>query len=99
MESTAVIEYEYFDRLKIIGSLWSLCYKLGRFRILKLRVIVLFFFSLYLVQVIIATPGRILDLVDKGVAKMDNCRLLVLDEVSCDAKNYVGMYYKISSQK
>lgn len=32
------------------------------------------------VQVIIATPGRILDLVDKGVAKMEHCRILVLDE-------------------
>lgn len=33
------------------------------------------------VQVIIATPGRILDLMDKNVAIMDSCRMLVLDEV------------------
>jgi len=32
------------------------------------------------VQVIIATPGRILDLMEKGVAQMDLCRILVLDE-------------------
>lgn len=32
------------------------------------------------VQVIIATPGRILDLMDKQVAKMEQCRILVLDE-------------------
>lgn len=32
------------------------------------------------VQLIIATPGRILDLMDKQVAKMDQCRMLVLDE-------------------
>ncbi|KAK7867013.1 hypothetical protein R5R35_006875 [Gryllus longicercus] len=32
------------------------------------------------VQVIIATPGRILDLMDKDVANMDHCRMLVLDE-------------------
>lgn len=32
------------------------------------------------VQVIIATPGRILDLMDKEVANMQNCRILVLDE-------------------
>lgn len=32
------------------------------------------------VQVIIATPGRILDLMDKNVANMDHCRILVLDE-------------------
>jgi superfamily II DNA/RNA helicase len=35
------------------------------------------------VQVIIATPGRILDLMDKNVAIMDSCRMLVLDEVKC----------------
>ncbi|XP_076665332.1 ATP-dependent RNA helicase me31b [Andrena cerasifolii] len=32
------------------------------------------------VQVIIATPGRILDLMDKNVANMDHCKILVLDE-------------------
>ncbi|KAI6176249.1 RNA helicase [Aphelenchoides bicaudatus] len=32
------------------------------------------------VHLIIATPGRILDLMDKGVAKMDNCNMLILDE-------------------
>lgn len=30
------------------------------------------------VQVVIATPGRILDLMDKNVANMDNCKMLVL---------------------
>ncbi|RZF36041.1 hypothetical protein LSTR_LSTR005857 [Laodelphax striatellus] len=32
------------------------------------------------VHVIIATPGRILDLMDKNVANMDNCKILLLDE-------------------
>ncbi|PSN45934.1 putative ATP-dependent RNA helicase me31b, partial [Blattella germanica] len=32
------------------------------------------------VQVIIATPGRILDLMDKNVADMQYCKILVLDE-------------------
>ncbi|CAH0714314.1 unnamed protein product, partial [Brenthis ino] len=32
------------------------------------------------VQVIIATPGRMIDLMDKQVAKMEQCRMLVLDE-------------------
>ncbi|XP_026461540.1 putative ATP-dependent RNA helicase me31b [Ctenocephalides felis] len=32
------------------------------------------------VQVIIATPGRILDLMDKQVANTEHCRMLVLDE-------------------
>jgi ATP-dependent RNA helicase DDX6/DHH1 len=32
------------------------------------------------VHAIIATPGRILDLTEKNIAKMDNCKTLVLDE-------------------
>jgi len=32
------------------------------------------------VHIVIATPGRILDLMDKKVAKMEKCRTLVLDE-------------------
>ncbi|RXG71352.1 putative ATP-dependent RNA helicase me31b [Armadillidium vulgare] len=32
------------------------------------------------VHAIIATPGRILDLMEKKVAKMDRCKMLVLDE-------------------
>lgn len=34
------------------------------------------------VHLIVATPGRILDLMKKGVAKMDNCQMLIMDEVS-----------------
>ncbi|XP_077298425.1 ATP-dependent RNA helicase me31b [Arctopsyche grandis] len=47
------------------------------------------------VQVIIATPGRILDLMDKQVAKTDQCRMLVLDEadklLSQDFKGMLSM--------
>ena len=32
------------------------------------------------VHIIIATPGRLLDLVNKGIAKIDACRVIVLDE-------------------
>ncbi|CAG0885338.1 unnamed protein product [Cyprideis torosa] len=32
------------------------------------------------VHLVIATPGRILDLIEKGVAKMDKCKTLILDE-------------------
>lgn len=35
---------------------------------------------MFSVQVIIATPGRILDLMDKNVANMEHCKILVLDE-------------------
>lgn len=33
------------------------------------------------VHVIIATPGRILDLMKKGVAKVDKAQMIVMDEV------------------
>ena len=33
------------------------------------------------VHVIVATPGRILDLAQKGVAKLDKCAVCVMDEV------------------
>ena len=33
------------------------------------------------VHIIVATPGRILDLSDKGVAKLDRCKMLAMDEV------------------
>ncbi|CAF0793814.1 unnamed protein product [Adineta ricciae] len=32
------------------------------------------------VQIVIATPGRLLDLVNKDIAKLDSCRVIVLDE-------------------
>ena len=32
------------------------------------------------VHILIATPGRLLDLVNKNLAKMDSCRVIVLDE-------------------
>ncbi len=35
-----------------------------------------------LVHLVIATPGRILDLMDKSVADVSNCKMLILDEVS-----------------
>ena len=33
-----------------------------------------------IVHIIIATPGRLLDLVNKNLAKVDSCRAIVLDE-------------------
>ena len=32
-------------------------------------------------HIIVATPGRILDLASKNIAKLQNCKMLVLDEV------------------
>lgn len=37
--------------------------------------------SVLLVHVVIATPGRILDLIKKGVAKVDKIQMMVMDEV------------------
>jgi len=33
------------------------------------------------VHIIVATPGRILDLASKNIAKLENCEMLILDEV------------------
>lgn len=38
-------------------------------------------FLILVVHVVIATPGRILDLIKKGVAKVDHVQMIVLDEV------------------
>lgn len=35
----------------------------------------------FLVHVVIATPGRLLDLMKKGVAKADKVHMMVMDEV------------------
>mmetsp|Transcript_30911 Transcript_30911/g.68456 ORF Transcript_30911/g.68456 Transcript_30911/m.68456 type:complete len:419 (+) Transcript_30911:146-1402(+) len=32
------------------------------------------------IHIVVATPGRIVDLANKGVAKLNNCRILVMDE-------------------
>lgn len=42
-----------------------------------------FSFSNLAVHVVIATPGRILDLIKKGVAKVEHVQMIVLDEASC----------------
>ena len=36
------------------------------------------------VHVIVATPGRLLDLIEKNIAQVNNCQMLVLDEVNND---------------
>ncbi|ENN78803.1 ATP-dependent RNA helicase me31b isoform X2 [Dendroctonus ponderosae] len=55
------------------------------------------------VQVIIATPGRILDLMEKGVAQMDQCKILVLDEadklLSQDFKGMLDVVIKNLPEK
>ena len=51
------------------------------------------------VHIIVATPGRILDLASKGVANLENCKVLVLDEVdkllSVDFKSIVARIIEI----
>jgi ATP-dependent RNA helicase DDX6/DHH1 len=36
--------------------------------------------SLYLVHIVVATPGRVLDLAGKGVADLSHCKVIVMDE-------------------
>ncbi|XP_050423902.1 ATP-dependent RNA helicase me31b isoform X1 [Adelges cooleyi] len=51
------------------------------------------------VHVIIATPGRILDLLDKSIAKVDQCRILVLDEADkLLSQDFKGMLDHIISR-
>lgn len=51
------------------------------------------------VHVVVATPGRILDLATKDVAKLEHCKMLVLDEVdkllSVDFKSIVARILEI----
>ena len=67
----------------------QVCRELGKF--LNLEVMVTFggmplkddIMRLYnTVHIIVATPGRILDLANKGVAKMQSCKILGMDEVN-----------------
>jgi ATP-dependent RNA helicase DDX6/DHH1 len=55
------------------------------------------------VHIIVATPGRILDLATRGVAVLDNCRMVVLDEVdkllSDNFKMLVGKILEIMPEK
>lgn len=44
-------------------------------------------FYFFAVHVIIATPGRILDLIKKGIAKVDKVQMMVMDEVSIPHAN------------
>ncbi|CAG0883971.1 unnamed protein product [Darwinula stevensoni] len=50
------------------------------------------------VHVIIATPGRILDLMEKKIAKMEKCKILVLDEADkLLSQDFKGMLDKAIS--
>ncbi|XP_054715432.1 ATP-dependent RNA helicase me31b-like isoform X2 [Uloborus diversus] len=50
------------------------------------------------VHIIIATPGRILDLMEKNVAKMDRCNVLILDEADkLLSQDFKGILDKVIS--
>lgn len=46
-------------------------------------------------HVIIATPGRILDLIKKGVAKVDKVQMMVMDEVKYEPCIVISLYITI----
>ena len=54
------------------------------------------------VHLVVATPGRILDLMEKQVANVSKCRMLVLDEadklLSQDFKGMLDRYLVFLSQ-
>ena len=55
----------------------------------------------FLVHVVVATPGRILDLMKKGIADMSGCQMLVMDEVSIlciDYNTKTIRYYWLNMQ-
>lgn len=43
------------------------------------------------VHVVVATPGRIVDLAGKGVAKLGHCQTLVMDEVRVGSEDEAGL--------
>jgi ATP-dependent RNA helicase DDX6/DHH1 len=55
------------------------------------------------VHIVVATPGRILDLASRGVAKLDHCKMIVLDEVdkllSDNFKAIVGKILEIMPEQ
>ena len=50
------------------------------------------------VHLVVATPGRILDLASKGVAKLDTCKLVVMDEVRTLFMDSFRFLFRIASQ-
>lgn len=48
-------------------------------------------------HVVIATPGRILDLIKKGVAKVDRVQMMVMDEVNMSADMEQDVWYQLKS--
>jgi superfamily II DNA/RNA helicase len=42
---------------------------------------------------VIATPGRVLDLMEKKIAVMDRCKVLVLDEVCRVDMGLLGLVF------
>lgn len=66
--------------LSLKPCVWNVAVNAGNVVLLALT----FFFSSsnLAVHVVIATPGRILDLIKKGVAKVEHVQMIVLDEAS-----------------
>jgi len=53
------------------------------------------------VHLIVATPGRILDLLKKNLVRTDDCKVLILDEVMWhilsigDEHNFLSVLYQL----
>jgi hypothetical protein len=50
------------------------------------------------IHMVVATPGRILDLSNKGVCILNNCRVLVMDEVSREGSRPAARGHRLGSE-
>ena len=58
----------------------------------------LFIFCLFQVHLVVATPGRILDLMEKKIADVNNCKILCLDEADkLLSQDFKGMLDRLIS--
>ena len=56
------------------------------------------FFCLFQVHLVVATPGRILDLMEKKIADVNNCKILCLDEADkLLSQDFKGMLDRLIS--
>ena len=56
------------------------------------------YFCLFQVHLVVATPGRILDLMEKKIADVNNCKILCLDEADkLLSQDFKGMLDRLIS--
>jgi len=51
-----------------------------------------------IVHILVATPGRVLDLAAKGLAKLEKCTMVVMDEVPFSFFFFLSFSFHFSSK-